>query len=96
MGDNKEEREENEKDKVRSSLYFIFTIDFSGMQPTRDSGRLSRNRNKYPFGLGRSNRPSAGRSPVIFYPKDTQGRKIDTYLPAKGGEMKVPRGITWQ
>lgn len=29
---------------------------------------------------------------VIFYPKDTQGRKIDTYLPAKGGEMKVPPG----
>ena len=29
---------------------------------------------------------------VIFYPKDAQGRKIDTYLPAKGGEMKVPPG----
>ena len=29
---------------------------------------------------------------VIFYPKDTQGRKIDTYLPAKGGEMKVTPG----
>lgn len=29
---------------------------------------------------------------VIFYPKDDQGRKIDTYLPAKGGEVKVPPG----
>ena len=29
---------------------------------------------------------------VIFYPKDDQGRKIDTYLPVKGGEVKVPPG----
>lgn len=29
---------------------------------------------------------------VIFYPKDTGGRKIDTYLPVKGGEVKVPPG----
>lgn len=29
---------------------------------------------------------------IIFYPKDSQGRKIDTYLPAKGGEIKVPPG----
>ena len=29
---------------------------------------------------------------IIFYPKDGQGRKIDTYLPAKGGEIKVPPG----
>lgn len=29
---------------------------------------------------------------VIFYPKDDRGRKVDTYLPAKGGEVKVPPG----
>lgn len=29
---------------------------------------------------------------VIFYPKDDQGKKVDTYLPAKGGEVKVPPG----
>ena len=29
---------------------------------------------------------------VIFYPKDEEGRKIDTYLPVKGGEVKVPPG----
>ena len=29
---------------------------------------------------------------IIFYPKDGQGRKIDTYLSAKGGEIKVPPG----
>lgn len=29
---------------------------------------------------------------VIFYPKDAGGRKIDTYLPVKGGEVKVPPG----
>lgn len=29
---------------------------------------------------------------VIFYPKDDQGKKRDTYLPAKGGEVKVPPG----
>lgn len=29
---------------------------------------------------------------VIFYPKDAEGRKIDTYLPVKGGEVKVPPG----
>lgn len=62
------------------------------MQPPRDSGRLPRNRNKHPSELGRSNRPSAGRVRIIFYPKDSQGRKIDTYLPAKGGEIKVPPG----
>ena len=29
---------------------------------------------------------------VIFYPKDAEGRKVDGYLPAAGGEMKVPPG----
>lgn len=29
---------------------------------------------------------------LIFYPKDDEGRKVDTYLPAKGGEVKVPPG----
>lgn len=29
---------------------------------------------------------------VIFYPKDADSRKIDTYLPVKGGEVKVPPG----
>lgn len=29
---------------------------------------------------------------VIFYPKDSRGRKTDTYLPAKGGKVKVPPG----
>lgn len=29
---------------------------------------------------------------VIFYPKDAVGRKAETYLSAKGGEMKVPPG----
>lgn len=29
---------------------------------------------------------------VIFYPKNAEGRKIDTYLPLKGGEVKVPPG----
>lgn len=29
---------------------------------------------------------------VIFYPKNAEGRKIDTYLPVKGGEVKVPPG----
>lgn len=29
---------------------------------------------------------------VMFYPKDTEGRKVDGYLPAAGGEMKVPPG----
>lgn len=29
---------------------------------------------------------------VIFYPKDAEGRKVDTYLPVKGGEVKVPPG----
>lgn len=42
--------------------------------------------------MGRGNRPSAGRCKGYFYPKDDQGRKIDTYLPVKGGEVKVPPG----
>lgn len=29
---------------------------------------------------------------VVFYPKDAEGRKVDGYLPAAGGEMKVPPG----
>ena len=29
---------------------------------------------------------------VIFYPKDTEGRKVEGYLPTAGGEMKVPPG----
>ena len=29
---------------------------------------------------------------IIFYPKDTQGRKVESYLPAGGGEVKVPPG----
>lgn len=29
---------------------------------------------------------------VMFYPKDGEGRKVDGYLPAAGGEMKVPPG----
>lgn len=29
---------------------------------------------------------------VIFYPKDARGRKVETYLPAGGGEVKVPPG----
>lgn len=29
---------------------------------------------------------------VIFYPKDAEGRKIDSYLSAEGGEVKVPPG----
>lgn len=29
---------------------------------------------------------------VMFYPKDAEGRKVDGYLPAAGGEMKVPPG----
>ena len=29
---------------------------------------------------------------IIFYPKDTQGRKVESYLPAGGGEVKVPSG----
>ena len=29
---------------------------------------------------------------VIFYLKDAEGRKVDGYLPAAGGEMKVPPG----
>lgn len=29
---------------------------------------------------------------VIFYPKDGEGRKIDTYLSARGGGVKVPPG----
>ena len=29
---------------------------------------------------------------VIFYPKDAEGWKVDGYLPAAGGEMKVPPG----
>ena len=29
---------------------------------------------------------------IIFYPKDTQGRKVESYLPAGGGEVKVPAG----
>lgn len=29
---------------------------------------------------------------VIFYPKNTEGRKIDTYLSARGGKVKVPPG----
>lgn len=29
---------------------------------------------------------------VIFYPKNAEGRKIDTYLSVKGGKVKVPPG----
>ena len=29
---------------------------------------------------------------VIFYPKDDEGKKTEKYLPAKGGEVKVPPG----
>lgn len=29
---------------------------------------------------------------VIFYPKHGEGRKVDKYLPVRGGEMKVPPG----
>lgn len=29
---------------------------------------------------------------VIFYPKDAEGRKVESYLPAVGGEVKVPPG----
>lgn len=29
---------------------------------------------------------------VIFYPKDADGRKVDDYIPAAGGEVKVPPG----
>ncbi|WP_018665742.1 DUF5119 domain-containing protein [Bacteroides gallinarum] len=29
---------------------------------------------------------------VIFYPKDAEGRKVEGYLPATGGEMRVPPG----
>lgn len=29
---------------------------------------------------------------VIFYPKDAQGRKVESYLSAEGGEVKVPPG----
>lgn len=29
---------------------------------------------------------------VIFYPKDAEGRKVDSYLSAAGGEVKVPPG----
>lgn len=29
---------------------------------------------------------------VIFYPKSAEGRKIDTYLSARGGKVKVPPG----
>ena len=29
---------------------------------------------------------------VIFYPKDDEGRKVESYLSATGGEMKVPPG----
>lgn len=29
---------------------------------------------------------------AIFYPKNAQGRKIDTYLSVKGGKVKVPPG----
>lgn len=29
---------------------------------------------------------------VIFYPKSEEGRKVDTYLSATGGEVKVPPG----
>lgn len=29
---------------------------------------------------------------VIFYPKDAEGRKVESYLPAAGGEVKVPPG----
>ncbi|WP_300703782.1 DUF5119 domain-containing protein [Bacteroides sp.] len=29
---------------------------------------------------------------VIFYPKDDEGRKVETYLPPAGGEVKVPPG----
>lgn len=42
--------------------------------------------------MGRGDRSFAGRCKGYFYPKDDQGRKIDTYLPVKGGEVKVPPG----
>lgn len=29
---------------------------------------------------------------VIFYPKDAEGRKVDSYLSAAGGDLKVPPG----
>lgn len=29
---------------------------------------------------------------VIFYPKSGEGRKVDAYLPARGGKVKVPPG----
>lgn len=29
---------------------------------------------------------------VIFYPKDADGRKVDSYISSAGGEMKVPPG----
>ena len=32
---------------------------------------------------------------IIFYPKDSQGRKIDTYLPAKGVEINVAAVHFW-
>lgn len=30
---------------------------------------------------------------IIFYPKGDNGRKVDTYLPVKGGHVGVPPGI---
>ena len=31
---------------------------------------------------------------VIFYPKNGEGRKVDKYLSVRGGEMKVPPGVS--
>ncbi len=61
------------------------------MQPTRDSGHHNRINIRLDW---EGNRPSAEGIRVIFLSQRTpKEEKRLTYLPAKGGEMKVPRGI---
>ena len=83
MGDNKEERKKMKKTRYVALVLLssLLTLVGCSRREILDDYPVTGITGRLPEGVR-----------VIFYPKDTQGRKIDTYLPAKGGEMKVPPG----
>ncbi len=92
MGDNKEERKKMKKTRYVALVLLssLLTLVGCSRREILDDYPVTGINIRLDWDEVTGRLPEGVR--VIFYPKDAQGRKIDTYLPAKGGRNESAPG----